>query len=81
LVTELLSRRCSLAIWTASRSRSWWAAPKLFGFSVDGTGLRSQAWGLCRGWLGETNRAALAVGLAGIVVILGLRRLWSGSLG
>ena len=53
--------------------------PKLFGFSVDGTGLLSEAWGFVQGLArGETNRAALAVGLVGIVVILGLRRLWPG---
>jgi MFS superfamily sulfate permease-like transporter len=53
--------------------------PKLFGFSVDGTGLLSEAWGFVQGLArGETNGDALAVGLAGIVVIVGLRQLWSG---
>ena len=39
----------------------------------------SEAWGFVQGLArGETNRAALAVGLAGIAAILGLRRLWPG---
>ena len=78
-VTELLSRPVQLGyLYGIAITIMVGQLPKLFGFSVDGTGLLSQAWGFVQGLArGETNRAALAVGLAGIVVILGLRRLWS----
>ena len=78
-VTELLSRPVQLGyLYGIAITIMVGQLPKLFGFSVDGTGLLSQAWGFVQGLVrGETNRAALAVGLAGIVVILGLRRLWS----
>ena len=79
-VTELLSRPVQLGyLYGIAITIMVGQLPKLFGFSVDGTGLLSEAWGFVQGLArGETNRAALAVGLAGIVVILGLRRLWSG---
>ena len=49
--------------------------PKLFGFSVDGNGFRSELRGFVQGVAdGETVAAALAVGLAGLVVILALQR-------
>ena len=51
--------------------------PKLFGFSVDADGLIPEAAAFVRGVAaGETVPAALAVGLGGIVVILGLQRWW-----
>ena len=79
-VTELLSRPVQLGyLYGIAITIMVGQLPKLFGFSVDGTGLLSEAWGFVQGLVrGETNRAALAVGLAGIVVILGLRRLWPG---
>ena len=49
--------------------------PKLFGFSVDGDGFRAELTGFVRGLAdGETVGAALAVGVFGLVVILGLGR-------
>jgi len=79
-VTELLSRPVQLGyLYGIAITIMVGQLPKLFGFSVDGTGLLSEAWGFVQGLArGETNRAALAVGLVGIVVILGLRRLWAG---
>lgn len=79
-VTELLSRPVQLGyLYGIAITIVVGQLPKLFGFSVDGTGLLSEAWGFVRGLAqGESNRAALAVGLAGIAVILGLRRLWPG---
>jgi high affinity sulfate transporter 1 len=79
-VTELLSRPVQLGyLYGIAITITVGQLPKLFGFSVDGTGLLSEAWGFVQGLArGGTNRAALAVGLAGIVVILGLRRLWPG---
>jgi high affinity sulfate transporter 1 len=79
-VTELLSRPVQLGyLYGIAITIMVGQLPKLFGFSVDGSGLLSEAWGFVQGLArGETNRAALAVGLAGMVVILGLRRLWSG---
>jgi high affinity sulfate transporter 1 len=47
--------------------------PKLFGFSVDGNGFRAEVSGFVRGLLdGETVGAALAVGSAGLVLIVAL---------
>jgi len=79
-VTELLSRPVQLGyLYGIAITIMVGQLPKLFGFSVDGTGLLSEAWGFVQGLAREeTNGAALAVGLAGMVVILGLRRLWSG---
>src|SRR5215510_15703118 len=49
--------------------------PKLFGFSVEGDGFRAELTGFVRGVAdGETVAAALAVGLFGLVLILGLGR-------
>jgi high affinity sulfate transporter 1 len=49
--------------------------PKLFGFSVDGDGFRSELTGFARGVAdGETVAPALAVGLFGLALILGLGR-------
>jgi MFS superfamily sulfate permease-like transporter len=79
-VTELLSRPVQLGyLYGIAITIMVGQLPKLFGFSVDGTGLLSEGWGFVQGLArGETNRAALAVGLAGIAAILGLRRLWPG---
>ncbi len=49
--------------------------PKLFGFSVDGDNFREELSGFVRGVAdGETVGAALAIGLFGLVLILGLGR-------
>src|SRR5664279_5577238 len=49
--------------------------PKLFGFSVDGDGLIAELVGFVQGVAnGETVAAALAIGVAGLVVILVLQR-------
>jgi high affinity sulfate transporter 1 len=49
--------------------------PKLFGFSVDGEGLIAEAKDFVLGLAdGKTVGAALAVGVFGLVVILGLRQ-------
>ena len=45
---------------------------------MDGTGLLSEAWGFVQGLARGRRILALVVGLAGIVVIFGLRRLWPG---
>src|SRR3954451_16559517 len=51
--------------------------PKLFGFSVDADGLLQEVAAFVRGVAdGETVPAALAVGVGGIVVVLGLPRWW-----
>jgi high affinity sulfate transporter 1 len=77
-VTELLSRPvqlgylCGIAVTILAGQ-----LPKLCGFSVEGRGLLSEIRDFIRGVAeGRVNRAALAVGLAGIVVIVGLRRIW-----
>src|SRR3954451_6127215 len=51
--------------------------PKLFGFSVDADGLLQEIAAFVRGVAdGQTVPAALAVGVGGIVVVLGLQRWW-----
>jgi MFS superfamily sulfate permease-like transporter len=51
--------------------------PRLCGFSVEGRGLLTEIRDFLQGVSGgQVNRAALAVGLTGIVVILVLRRFW-----
>jgi high affinity sulfate transporter 1 len=75
-VTELLSRPVQLGyLYGIAVTIIVGQLPKLFGFSIDGRGLlpevRDFVQGLARG---RANGAALAVGLAGIVVILGVRR-------
>ncbi len=77
-VTELLSRPVQLGyLYGIAVTIVVGQLPKLFGFSIDGRGLlpeiRDFVQGLARG---RANGAALAVGLTGIVVILGVRRLW-----
>jgi high affinity sulfate transporter 1 len=50
--------------------------PKLFGFSVDADGLIPETVGFAEGLAsGEAVAAALAVGLLGLVLIVGLQRL------
>jgi MFS superfamily sulfate permease-like transporter len=52
--------------------------PKLFGFSADGDGLIGEFVGFVQGLAdGDAVPAATAVGLGGVVVILGLQRLWA----
>jgi len=79
-VTELLSRPVQLGyLYGIAVTIVVGQLPKLFGFSVDGQDLLSEARGFVRGVArGDANGAALAVGLAGTVVILGLRQLWPG---
>ena len=49
--------------------------PKLFGFSVDANGVIPEATAFIRGVAdGETNTAALIIGLACLLVILGFKR-------
>src|SRR6059058_3812268 len=49
--------------------------PKLFGFSVDANGLLGETTGFVRGLAnGEAVPAAAVLGIAGIVVVLGLQR-------
>jgi len=49
--------------------------PKLFGFSVDGDGFLDELTGFVQGLAdGETVAAALAVGVLGLVIIVGLQR-------
>jgi len=49
--------------------------PKLFGFSVDANGLLAEAGGFVRGLAdGKAVPAAAVVGIAGIVIVLGLQR-------
>jgi len=51
--------------------------PKLFGFTVDAEGVIPEARALVRGIAdGETNPAALLIGVACLLVILGFRRWW-----
>jgi high affinity sulfate transporter 1 len=49
--------------------------PKLFGFSVDASGLLAEAGGFVRGLAeGKAVPAAAVLGIAGIVIVLGLQR-------
>jgi high affinity sulfate transporter 1 len=49
--------------------------PKLFGFSIDAEGVIPQARALARGVVdGETNKAALIIGVACLLVILAFKR-------
>jgi high affinity sulfate transporter 1 len=49
--------------------------PKLFGFSVDADSLIQEVRGFVKGVVaGETNRVALLLGIASLVVILGCKR-------
>ena len=77
-VTELLSRPVQLGYLSGiAVTILVGQLPRLCGFSVEGRGLltatRDFVLGVARG---QVNRPSLAVGLAGIVVILVLRRVW-----
>ena len=77
-VTELLSRPVQLGyLYGIAVTIIVGQLTKLFGFSIDGRGLLPEARDFVQGLArGEANGAALAVGAAGIVVILGVRRRW-----
>jgi high affinity sulfate transporter 1 len=77
-VTELLSRPvqlgylCGIAVTILVGQ-----LPKLCGFSIEGRGLLTEIRDFVQGVAdGRVNRASLAVGVTGIVVILVLKRLW-----
>jgi high affinity sulfate transporter 1 len=75
-VTELLSRPVQLGyLYGIAVTILVGQLPKLCGFSIEGRGLLTEIRDFAQGVAdGQVNRAALAVGLAGIVVILVLRR-------
>jgi high affinity sulfate transporter 1 len=77
-VTELLSRPVQLGyLYGIAVTILVGQLPRLCGFSIEGRGLLTEARDVVRGVAdGRVNRAALAVGLTGILVILVLRRLW-----
>jgi high affinity sulfate transporter 1 len=77
-MTELLSRPVQLGYLSGiAVTILVGQLPRLCGFSVDGRGLLSETRDVVQGVAGgQVNRAALAVGLAGIVVVLVLRRFW-----
>jgi high affinity sulfate transporter 1 len=77
-VTELLSRPVQLGyLYGIAVTILVGQLPRLCGFSIEGRGPLTEARDVVRGVAdGRVNRAALAVGLTGIVVILVLRRLW-----
>ena len=79
-MTELLSRPVQLGyLYGIAVTILVGQLPRLCGFSVDGRGLLTETRDFARGVAnGEVNRAALAIGVAGIVVILVLRRYWRG---
>jgi high affinity sulfate transporter 1 len=77
-VTELLSRPvqlgylCGIAVTILVGQ-----LPRLCGFSIEGRGLLTEIRDFAQGVAdGQVNRAALAIGMTGIVVILVLRRFW-----
>jgi high affinity sulfate transporter 1 len=77
-VTELLSRPVQLGyLYGIAVTIIVGQLAKLFGFSIEGRGLLPEALDFVQGLAaGKANGAALAVGAAGIVVILGVRRRW-----
>jgi high affinity sulfate transporter 1 len=77
-VTELLSRPVQLGyLYGIAVTILVGQLPRLCGFSIEGAGLLTEIRDFAQGVAaGRVNRAALAVGLTGIVVILVLRRLW-----
>jgi high affinity sulfate transporter 1 len=77
-VTELLSRPVQTGyLYGIAVTILVGQLPRLCGFSVGGRGLLTEARDFVQGVAdGRVNRASLAVGLTGIVVILVLRRLW-----
>jgi high affinity sulfate transporter 1 len=78
-MTELLSRPVQLGyLYGIAVTILVGQLPRLCGFSIEGRGLLSEIRDVAQGVAdGQVNRAALAVGLAGIAVILVLRRFWS----
>ncbi|HEV2823592.1 MAG TPA: SulP family inorganic anion transporter, partial [Actinomycetota bacterium] len=77
-VTELLSRPVQLGyLYGIAVTILVGQLPRLCGFSIEGRGLLTEIRDFVQGIAGgQVNRAALAVGVTGIVVILVLRRLW-----
>jgi len=77
-VTELLSRPVQLGyLYGIAVTILVGQLPRLCGFSVDGRGLLTEIRDFARGVAdGQVNRAALAIGAAGIVVVLVLHRYW-----
>jgi high affinity sulfate transporter 1 len=77
-VTELLSRPVQLGYMSGiAVTILVGQLPRLCGFSVEGRGLLTETRDFVQGVArGQVNRPSLAVGLAGIVVILVLRRVW-----
>jgi high affinity sulfate transporter 1 len=77
-MTELLSRPVQLGyLYGIAVTILVGQLPRLCGFSIEGRGLLTEARDFAQGVAdGRVNRAALAVGLTGIVVILVLKRLW-----
>jgi high affinity sulfate transporter 1 len=77
-MTELLSRPVQLGyLYGIAVTILVGQLPRLCGFSIEGRGLLTEIRDVAQGVAdGQVNRAALAVGLAGIVVILVLRRFW-----
>jgi high affinity sulfate transporter 1 len=77
-VTELLSRPVQLGYLSGiAVTILVGQLPRLCGFSIEGRGLLTEIRDFVQGVAdGRVNRAALAVGLTGIVVILVLKRLW-----
>jgi MFS superfamily sulfate permease-like transporter len=77
-VTELLARPVQLGyLYGIAVTILVGQLPRLCGFSIEGRGLLTETRDFVQGVArGNVNGAALAVGLAGILVILGLRRVW-----
>jgi high affinity sulfate transporter 1 len=77
-VTELLSRPVQLGyLYGIAVTILVGQLPRLCGFSIEGRGLLTEIRDVAQGVAdGQVNRASLAVGVTGIVVILVLRRLW-----
>ena len=77
-VTELLSRPVQLGyLYGIAVTILVGQLPRLCGFSIEGRGLLTEIRDFAQGVTdGQVNRASLAVGVTGIVVILVLRRLW-----
>jgi high affinity sulfate transporter 1 len=77
-VTELLSRPVQLGyLYGIAVTILVGQVPRLCGFSIEGRGLLTEARDVVQGIAdGRVNRAALAVGLTGIVVIQVLRWVW-----
>jgi high affinity sulfate transporter 1 len=77
-VTELLSRPVQLGyLYGIAVTILVGQLPRLCGFSIDGRGLVPEIRDFVQGVAdGRVNRASLAVGVTGIVVILVLKRVW-----